>query len=164
MNKSIRKANIKDAKELIEYVGKVIEETDFLSFSKEDFNLSIHDEEMFLENVNNNGCMLVCEIDGHIIGTAHIEGKNNRRKHIAVFGISVLKEYWSKGIGSSLIENIIKEAKKMNFTKIELIVRVKNERALNLYKKHGFEIEGEIKNDICINGKYHNSYLMGLII
>lgn len=166
MSHKIRKAHTKDAKELIEYMNKAIEETKFLSFAKEDFNMTLEEEISFLEDIENSksDCMLICEIDGKIAGTLHLEGKKHRRKHIAVLGISVLKEYWSKGLGSILMKSAIEEAKNIGFTKIELLVRIANERAVNLYKKYGFEIEGNIRNDIYMDEKYYDSYLMGLIL
>jgi RimJ/RimL family protein N-acetyltransferase len=48
--------------------------------------------------------------------------------------------------------------------KINLMVSVKNEKAISLYKKFGFEIEGTIKEDIFVNGQYNDGYCMGLFI
>jgi len=44
------------------------------------------------------------------------------------------------------------------------LTRVDNEKAISLYKKLGFEIEGQLKNAVYIDGKYFDNYIMGLII
>jgi ribosomal protein S18 acetylase RimI-like enzyme len=37
-----------------------------------------------------------------------------------------------------------------------------NDKAIELYKKHGFEIEGLLKNDkVLSDGKYYNTIIMG---
>jgi RimJ/RimL family protein N-acetyltransferase len=43
-------------------------------------------------------------------------------------------------------------------------VREKNEPAIALYKKFGFEIEGIHKNVVCIDGKYENHIFMALLL
>ena len=87
-----------------------------------------------------------------------------RLKHIGVLGITILKDYWGIGIGKSLILSAIEKGKKSGLTRIELLTRVDNEKAISLYKKLGFEIEGQLKNTVYIDGKYFDNYIMGLII
>ncbi len=41
---------------------------------------------------------------------------------------------------------------------------VHNERAVGLYQKVGFEIEGTRKNSLFVNGKYVDEYYMALIM
>ncbi len=46
--------------------------------------------------------------------------------------------------------------------KISLQVLETNEKAINLYKKLGFEVEGVLKNDKrLLDGKYYNTVVMG---
>lgn len=50
-------------------------------------------------------------------------------------------------------------------TKITLNVLETNEKAIALYKKLGFEIEGTLRNDkILSDGKYYNTIVMGRCI
>ena len=64
-------------------------------------------------------------------------------KHRGDFAISVVKEYWNKGIGSQLLNNIIAFAKENNFEIIDLQVRSDNKSAIHLYEKYGFKKVGE---------------------
>ena len=113
--------------------------------------------------------MFLCEIknkfENKIVGICSIEGINKIRiKHRVDMAITVLKNYWGNKIGEKLIDYAIDYCKSNSIKKIELTVRIDNERALKLYKKFGFEIEGEIKNFIYLNGNYYNCYYMGLLL
>ena len=49
-------------------------------------------------------------------------------------------------------------------TKINLSVREDNPRAIALYKKCGFEVEGISKNETYLDGKFFDIVNMGLIL
>ena len=53
--------------------------------------------------------------------------------------IYVLKDFLSMGIGFGLQESLLKKAKELGFDKVWLSVLNSNERAINFYKKTGFE-------------------------
>lgn len=42
----------------------------------------------------------------------------------------------------------------LNLYKLYLIVDKENEKAIHIYSKLGFEIEGELKQEFFINGEY----------
>ena len=53
--------------------------------------------------------------------------------------IYVLKDFLSMKIGFELQDHLLKKAKELNFKKVWLSVLNSNERAINFYKKNGFE-------------------------
>lgn len=53
--------------------------------------------------------------------------------------IYVLKDFLSMRIGFELQDSLLKKAKELNFQKVWLSVLDSNERAINFYKKAGFE-------------------------
>ena len=171
MNYRIREANINDAKNVIEYIKKVSDETNFLISDSSERNFTVKKEREFLQNIQSSILekMFLYEIknefENKIVGICSIEGINKIRiKHRVDLAITVLKNYWGNGIGVALINYNIDYCKMNSIKKIELTVRVDNERALKLYKKFGFEIEGEVKNFIYLNGNYYNCYFMGLLL
>ncbi len=94
-----------------------------------------------------------------IIGL-HIE-TSIRRKHSANIGISILEEFHGKKIGSKLLEAILDLADNWyNIRRIGLEVYVDNDKAINLYKKFGFKIEGTLKDYVFGDGKYIDAYTM----
>ena len=167
MNYLIREANIEDAENVIEYIKIVSDETDFLISDSSERKFTVRKEKEFLQNMQNSILekMFLCEIENKIIGICSIEGVNKIRiKHRVDLAITVLKNYWGNKIGEKLIAYAIDYCKSNSIKKIELTVRIDNERAIKLYKKFGFEIEGEIKKFIYLGGNYYNCYFMGLLL
>lgn len=165
---SIREAVKEDAKSIIDFYNFVGGETDFLSFGKNEFVKNISDYECFLDNTRNeqNSIILLAEVKNAIIGIASINSSPKARyKHVGEFGIVIEQRYWGLGLGRKIVENIINWAKSNGITrKINLVTNENNYKAIDLYKKMGFEVEGILKNNININGVYGNTIMMGLQI
>lgn len=169
MSVTIREANPQDAAKLITYVTSLLEEpASFLEMSKGEFTLTIEEEMKFLDDCrkSENSIFIVAEKNGQIIGNLTCIGSHRVKvKHNVVLGISVDKSHRNSGIGSRLMEYAIKWAQKTQIVKrIELYVFKTNDRAIHLYKKYGFVIEGEKQKAIKVNDDYINEYIMALAI
>jgi RimJ/RimL family protein N-acetyltransferase len=164
----IRDAEGNDAKGMIKYVNSIASESDNLTFGPGEFEVTIEEEIKILNSAFKSEIQLfiIAELNSLIIGNLSFRaGKRPRVEHTGEFGVSVLKEFWGNGVGKELINNLLDWAKKSNkITKINLRVREDNERAIELYKKMGFEVEGLVRRDMQINGVYTNSYQMGMLI
>ncbi|MBP1080596.1 ribosomal protein S18 acetylase RimI-like enzyme [Bacillus capparidis] len=113
------------------------------------------------ESINN--LFLVAEVDERIVGFSRCEGNRLKRtSHKVEFGICVLKEFRGYGIGKNLLKESVHWADSNGIKKITLNVIETNNKAIMLYKKYGFEVEGILKKDkILSDGKYYNTILMG---
>ena len=60
-------------------------------------------------------------------------------KRVYVSRMIVKKEYRNQGIGSDILEFLIKKAKKMGFAEMTIGVDKDNQNALHLYRKFGFD-------------------------
>jgi len=56
--------------------------------------------------------------------------------------IALRREWRGKGLGELLLVSLVEIANEMNAERLTLEVRVSNEPAQNLYRKHGFRVEG----------------------
>ena len=45
----------------------------------------------------------------------------------------------------------------LNLYKLYLVVDTENKKAIHVYKKLGFEVEGELKHEFFSNGEYRNA-------
>ena len=137
----IEKAAPSDAAKLLEYLKQVGGETDNLTFGSEGMPFSVEAEAEFISSVENSidNIMLLAKSDEKIVGCASLSRLPRRMRHRGDFAISVAKEYWNKGIGSQLLNNIIAFAKENNFDSIDLQVRSDNKSAIHLYEKYGFK-------------------------
>ena len=84
--------------------------------------------------------------------------------HCGELGMGVQKDFRKMGIGTKLIEATIKKARERGLERIDLEVFKSNRSAISLYKKIGFEIEGEKRNARKLDGKYDDLVIMGLLI
>lgn len=123
-------------------------------FRKEDINnglLETYKEVWFIEKITddtveefllNNNHMVVCELNGEIIGTAtlHLQKKFIRNGGVAgmIEDVAVREEYRGSKIGSDLIQYLIKKAKNLGCYKV--ILSCFPER-VEFYKRNGFHQE-----------------------
>ncbi|KPU43099.1 putative ribosomal N-acetyltransferase YdaF [Oxobacter pfennigii] len=164
----IRRATLRDAAEIVRYSNVVGGESDFLSYGNNEFSYTIEQERQVIKDYTEvkNRLFLVAVIDGSICGTLTFWGNNRKRlEHWGEFGVSVIKKYWGKGIGTTLLDTLIKwaEAGKI-IKKVDLMVREDNYPAIALYKKMGFQIEGRIRRAMIIGGKYYDFLYMGRLV
>ncbi len=168
MKITIEKAKPSDAKEILELTKRFGSESDNLSYGKEGINQSVESEMKFLESLQNNrfNVFLLAKLDGKIIATANYSSYEKKRlSHRGELGLSVLKEYWNKGIGSMLLKEILIFAKKSAKSEIiSLEVRSDNLAAIYLYKKFGFEKVGTFKGYFKIDNEYIDVDIMQLMI
>ncbi|WP_394246736.1 GNAT family N-acetyltransferase [Vibrio profundi] len=107
----------------------------------------------------------VAEVDGKVVGNIGFHhAQRPRLQHTASFGLGIHDKYHGLGIGTKLIETVIDLADNwLNIHRIQLEVNVDNEKAIGLYKKMGFEIEGEAKDASFRDGQFVNTYYMARI-
>jgi len=145
----IESPNLADAKEIIQFLKVVQGETDFLAKGKEDVSIAKKQEEKFINNINQSqkSLFLIVRYKDKIVATLTITSdKTPRTSHKAEFGMAVLKKCWGIGIGTNLINLMLEFAKKVGLVRIELKVDADNVRAINLYKKFDFKIEGKLES------------------
>lgn len=161
---TIRSAEEKDAEALSNVRVQIDGETENLDREKGE---AFIDEEGFKAIIQEdlereNRLFLVAESDNRIIGYSRCEGTNLKRtSHRVEFGVGVLKEFWGYGIGTNLLKESIQWADSHDIRKMTLSVLETNEKAIHLYREHGFEIEGTLREDKWLSdGVYYDTYLM----
>ena len=168
MNLKIRPIEVSDAENMIVYLDQIAGESENLTFGLGEIEITLEKEISYLESLQGNGnqMMVVATVDEEIVGNISYNGGHRlRTRHVGEFGISVRKDYWGKGIGKALLQNLIDWAKASPYCeKINLRVRDDNIRAISLYRKLGFQVEGLIKKDMKINGEFVDCLFMGLTI
>jgi putative acetyltransferase len=111
---------------------------------------------------NSLNYMLVAVAGDEIVGQAGLHGNENpRRAHVWMLGLSVREDWHHRGVGTRLMDAVIDLADNwVGAARIELTVYVDNERALRLYRKFGFEIEGTLRAYSLRGGQYTDTYAM----
>lgn len=117
-----------------------------------------------LENIQDNWPHFVALVDGNVVGWCDITSLHRHAlAHSGSLGMGVTAPYRGQGIGTALMQAALDKAKATGLTRIELTVRENNKRAIALYRKKGFLIEGFHRNAIRIETRYENQISMALL-
>lgn len=162
----IEKAKPEDAKDMLEFFSMVGGESDNLTFGSEGLPISEEVEAKYIENKNKSGrnIMILAKRNGEIIGNASLDCMSRRMSHRGSFAIAVRKDYWGNGVGSLLLETIIKHAQSIDLEIISLEVRSDHVRAIKLYEKYGFVKIGMFPGFFKIGQQYVDFDLMNLYL
>lgn len=165
---TLREATGEDGRAAIEYLEEIGGESDFLTFGAGEFGKSVAYEVEFFEQMRQSatGLALMAMEDGsgRVLGQlTFMTGARWRMQHSGDFGVSVKQEVWGEGIGRTLVTMLLEwVARHAIVRKVNLMVRVDNTRAIALYERLGFSIEGRlIKAMRMPDGSYHDDYVMG---
>lgn len=142
----LKVADVTDAGKVLQLLRQINQETKVVMIANLD-TLSIADEEVALAEINQRSdCFLLLAVQGDqpvgIVTVTKIDDGANAGE----LGVAVLKEFWSLGIGSLLVEEAIYWFE--NFSSLShlvLDVFQDNERARRLYEKRGFIKTGETR-------------------
>ncbi|MFB5763935.1 GNAT family N-acetyltransferase [Paenibacillus medicaginis] len=162
---SIRSAVPEDAEQLSELRLQIDGETEYLDREPGEAFIDIPGFEQLIKTDTDKprNLFLVAEVSNRIIGFSRCEGNDLKRfSHKVEFGVCVLKDYWGYGIGKNLLQESIGWADSTDIQKMTLNVLETNDKAISLYQKLGFEIEGVLKNDkLLADGGFYNTVVMG---
>lgn len=101
---------------------------------------------------------------GKVVGNAGMQRGSGRKRHVAGLGMSVDPAYHGQGIGTALMEACLETARRWwSPLRMELEVYPDNERAVALYRKFGFEVEGRKTGVAIRQGKCVDTLVMSRI-
>jgi RimJ/RimL family protein N-acetyltransferase len=162
----IREAVPEDARRVLTFAEATSRESDFLSFGPGEFGYNEAQERAFIHDCESSSTRLFIlgEIDDTLVSVlTFATGDRPRNRHTGEFGVSVRRNAWGRKVGSLMIDALIAWAQSGGvITKINLRVRTDHTRAIALYKRKGFAVEGTLTRAVRINGEYFDQFWMGL--
>ncbi len=162
----IRERTVEDTEKFCEFINKLDNEAKYMLYEKGERNISSEIIKRNIENIISNGdaCYIAIaqnQIVGFIIA---VREKFIRTDHVADIVAGILEEYCGNGIGFELFQHIFKWAEASSVKRLELTVITENIRAVNLYKKIGFKIEGLREKSTSISGSFYDEYYMAKLL
>jgi putative acetyltransferase len=114
------------------------------------------------ENTDSDHLLLAHSGDTFLgLAGLHPVAKSPRRSHAMHLGITVSAEWQGRGVGRALMAALLDLADNwLNVFRIELTVFADNARAIALYKRFGFEIEGKHRAYALRDGRYADTHSM----
>lgn len=164
----IRTPDEQDAHVVLAYLDAISRESSYLSFGPGEFSLTESAERAALREFASSGnrLALLGLVDDVLVSlVTFIGGPRPRNRHTGEFGLSVSRTFWGLGIAGLMLDTLIDWAKTDGVvTKINLRVRTDNARAIGLYERKGFVLEGTVSRDLRVDGVYYDHHVMGLAV
>lgn len=163
---AVRRALETDASAVIALRRRFFEETAFMIWEPAEFKDTEDDERARIIRLGrqSNSLILVAEAETQLVGLLSATGgERNQLRHSALLSLGVAKSHWSQGIATRLMQETIAWSLAAGLKRLELTVHTSNLRAVYLYMRHGFQVEGTSRSSLRVNGKYVDEYFMSLV-
>jgi len=114
-----------------------------------------------LNGLRNGMAQFVAVDDGRVVGWCDVNPKTHESlRHSGVLGMGVAASHRGQGLGSALLRATLEAASARGIRRVELVVRADNAAAIALYERHGFELEGRLRDYMIVDGVAHDALAM----
>jgi len=106
---------------------------------------------------------LVAELDGRLAGYIRLKPVTPLRENthvLGIVGLAVAPGDRRRGVASALLAAAEQHARARGARKLSLRVLGTNETAMRLYERHGFLLEGTLRDEFRIDGRFVDDVLM----
>ena len=116
---------------------------------------------------NDPADVLVAEVHGQVAGYATVRQWSRIPSHAHVLeinGLAVDPAHQGQGLGRALVAACVAQARRRGARKLTLRVLGGNNRARRLYESCGFHIEGVLREEFLLDGRYVDDVLMARML
>ena len=163
----MRAAGPDDAAALLRLKQRLDQETSFMLLEAGERDTSVPELARELESAawSGNSVVIVAEIGGELAGYVELTGGTfHRNQATAYVVIGVLAAAGGKGVGRGLLEEAKRWAVAHGVHRLELTVMAHNHRAIGLYQRTGFSIEGRRSECLFIDGQFIDELYMAMVL
>jgi RimJ/RimL family protein N-acetyltransferase len=163
----IRIARPYDAAALLDLKRQLDTETAFMMYEPGERDSSVQDLARDLAVVarSPNSVVLVAELGGQLAGYVELTGGSFRRSRATAYVvIGVLARAAGRGIGAGLLKQAMDWAAAHGLHRLELTVMAHNTRAIALYERMGFTVEGRRAECLLVDGQFIDELTMAAIL
>lgn len=164
---TIRHVTDSDADALLQLRTELDRETAFMMLEPGERTMDVEEQRSRLAAIiaRDNQTIVLAEHAGTLVGfLSACGGEFRRNRATAYLVIGVLQAFAGQGIGSRLFAAAEEWAGAHGIHRLELTVMAHNHRAVHLYQKMGFEIEGTKRDSLCVDGVYVDEYAMAKLL
>ena len=164
---TIREIREGDAQNFLQLCRRLDEETQFMLLEPGERRITVEEQRQRIVALlaHKHQTILVAENESQLVGYLAAIGSDYRRnRHSVYLGTGIRQAFTGQGIGTQLFMALEQWARERDLHRLELTVMVHNERAIGLYKKMGFEIEGVKRHSLVVKGAYVDEYYMAKLL
>jgi len=163
----IRTARPYDAAAFLDLKRQLDEETVFMMYEPGERDSSVQDLARELAGVarSPNSVVLLAELGDQLAGYVELTGGSFRRSRATAYlVIGVRADAAGRGIGATLLGHAKDCAAAHGLHRLELTVMAHNTRAIRLYERMGFSVEGRRSECLLIEGQFVDELTMAAIL
>jgi RimJ/RimL family protein N-acetyltransferase len=163
----IRAAVPRDAAALLDLKRLLDLQTSFMMFEPGERDSTVQDlaRELGRAAGSPNSVVLVAELDGELAGYVELSGGAHRRSRATAYVVmGVRAQSAGRGIGAALLRRAKDWGSAHGLHRLELTVMVHNSRAIRLYERMGFSVEGRRAECLLIDGQFVDELTMAAIL
>lgn len=160
---TLRSPEEDDAQRLIDYLDSVRRETPFLAVSPADPLPTLEAERAWVRGLREGlGVQIAADGEGEIIALCSVQMPAEQRlQHVGEIGMSIRAAWCGRGLGTLLMQELIAWAQAAEHVDVlTLSLHGDNTRALRLYQRSGFVIDGRRPWHIMRNSVYVDQMVM----
>lgn len=163
----LEKSDIKRAADFKKYINELAE--DDTAYISKKTKVTLKEEREWVKShlkeiKEKKRIVLIAEDNGKIISvTSVFHLKPSAKSHVAGFGIAILKDCRGMGLGTYLMEEILRIARKKLKPKPKMLrfgAFAVNKIALSLYKKMGCKKLVKVPKQFKLKGKFYDEIIM----
>jgi ribosomal protein S18 acetylase RimI-like enzyme len=163
----IRPARPYDAAALLELKRQLDRETAFMMYEPGERDSAVQDLAAELAGMGRsaNSVVLLAERADQVIGYVQLTGGTLRRSRATAYlVIGVLAHAAGRGTGAELLRQAQAGAAARGLHRLELTVMAHNTRAIRLYERTGFTVEGRRSECLLVDGQFVDELTMALLL
>lgn len=155
----LRPVDENDAQDIIMHVEMIVKAGRYLQ--KEEPRTLEEEIKFILETRLKGNMYTAVERKGKVVGIARVlKGELEMKKHTGIFRTWIHPDSQGLGIGKQVMNYTLRWGRTNNLHKLWLTVFSGNEKAVLVYEKSGFIIEGRQKNQVVIDGNFEDEIFM----
>lgn len=156
-----------DAAALLELKRRLDQETSFMMFEPDERDSSAMDlaAELGQAARSQNSVVIVADAGDYLAGYVELTGGLLRRSRTTAYVVlGVLARAAGQGLGTALLRQARDWAAAHGLHRLELTVMAHNTRAIRLYERMGFAVEGRRAECLIVDGQFVDELHMAAII
>lgn len=159
----VRRATVEDAAAVSAIINGVVDEGGLTSLRR----FTAEEERDFIASLDRREAIFVATEGGNVVGFQGISRFarwSDSMSHVGNVLTMVVPEHRGRGVGRALARRTLAFAREMGYEKVSTYIVADNEAALAYYEALGFERVGLWRDQVRLDGRYHDDVIVEMFL